>query len=104
MGRDLIFTFTLLEEEQFCSSTGNHILAVFKQPESYQCLKPALADIISGVEQLREITVDGLKFQITFYLGEDWKFLATVTGIDSASSTYSCIWCKCIKDERGDIH
>ena len=100
----VIFTFTLLEEEQFCSSIGNHILAVFKQPESYQCLKSALADIISDVEQLHEITVGGLKFQITFYLGGDWKFLATVTGIDSASSTYSCIWCKCRKDERGDIH
>ena len=92
------------EEEQFCSSIGNHILAVFKQPESYQCLKSALADIISDVEQLHEITVSGLKFEITYYLGGDWKFLATVTGIDSASSTYSCIWCKCRKDERGDIH
>lgn len=65
----VIFTFTLLEEEQFCSSIGNHILAIFKQPESYQCLKSALTDIISDVEQLHEITVGGLKFQITFYLG-----------------------------------
>ena len=39
-----------------------------------------------------------------YYLGGDWKFLATVTGIDSASATYSCIWCKCKKDERGDVH
>ena len=36
-------------------------------------------------------------------MGGDWKFLATVTGIDSALSTYACIWCKCKKDERGDI-
>ena len=100
----VIFTYTLLEEEQFCSSTGNHIPAVFKQPESYQYIKSALVDITSDVEQLHEITVSGLKFEITYYLGGDWKFLATVTGIDLASSTYSCIWCKCRKYEHGDIH
>ena len=39
------FTFTLLEEEQAGSAAGNHILAVIKQPESYESLKLALADI-----------------------------------------------------------
>ena len=42
----VIFTFTLLEEEQYCSSVGNHTSVIFKQPESYDCLKSALADII----------------------------------------------------------
>ena len=37
-----------------------------------------------------------------FYLGGDWKFLAMVTGIDAASSTYACIWCKCSADARWD--
>ena len=35
-------------------------------------------------------------------MGGDWKFLASITGIDSASSTYTCIWCKCGRDERYD--
>ena len=35
-------------------------------------------------------------------MGGDWKFLASITGTDSASSTYSCIWCKCGRDERYD--
>ena len=26
-----------------------------------------------------------------------------VTGVDSASSDYACIWCKCKKDERYDV-
>ena len=26
-----------------------------------------------------------------------------MTGIDSASSDHACIWCKCKKDEQGDI-
>ena len=57
------------EEKQFCSLIGNYILAVFKQPESYQCLKSALVDIISDIEQLREVTDNGVKFQITYLVG-----------------------------------
>ena len=97
------FTFTLLEEDQAGSAAGNHILAVFKQPESYSCLKLALADIIAEVKELEKIQVDDTTFRITYYMGGDWKFLAMVTGIDSASSDYACIWCHCKKDERGDI-
>ena len=96
------FTFTLLEEDQAGSAAGNHILAVFKQPESYGCLKLALADIIVEVKELKEIQVDNTTFRITYYMGGDWKFLTMVTGIDSASSDYACIWCHC-KNECGDI-
>ena len=32
-------------------------------------------------------------FDIEYYLGEEWKFLAQCTGIDSATRTYTCIWC-----------
>ena len=97
----IAFTFTLLDEHQ--ATSANHILAVFKQPESYEYLKLALADIIDEVEHLKEIEVEGLTFSIAYYLGGDWKFLALVTGIDSASSDHACIWCKCKKDERCDI-
>lgn len=37
---------------------------------------------------------------IDFMLGGDWKFLACVCGLDSASSKYSCIWCICSKDKH----
>lgn len=85
------FMFTLLEEDH---TAGNHILAVFKQLES-------LTDIISEVKELKEILVDDTTFQITYYMGGDWKFRAMVTGIDAASSEYACIWCHCKKAERG---
>ena len=100
----IAFTFTLLDEDQATSAAGNHILAVFKQSESYEFLKLALADIINEVEQLNEIEVEDVTFKVSYYLGGDWKFLAIVTGIDSASSDHACIWCKCKKDERSDIH
>ena len=39
--------------------------------------------------------------QIEFYLG-DWKFLTMATGVDSASSTHACIWCKSTAGEQWD--
>ena len=84
----MLYIFTLLEEEQYCLTLGNHILAIFKQSESYESLRSALADIITDVKRLTEIVVDGVKFCITYYLGGDWKFIATDAEIDSASAMY----------------
>ena len=36
-------------------------------------------------------------------MGGDWKFLAIVTGIDSAKADFACIWCKCAKSQRHHI-
>ena len=97
------FTFTILEQgERPGSYEGNHILAVFKEPEDYDSVKNALADIIKEVEQLQKIEVDGITYELEYYMGGDWKFLAMITGIDSASCAYACIWCKCKADERYD--
>ena len=60
----------------------------------------ALQDIVSEVSSLVQITVSGITFDIEYYLGGDWKFLAECTGIDSASSEYACIWCHCPSAER----
>ena len=62
----------------------------------------ALEDIIKDVERLKQIKVDQDIFSVDYYMGGDWKFLASITGIDQASSTYSCIQCKCGRDERYD--
>ena len=87
---------TLLSEgRKACSSEGNHILAVFKEPEKYKSVKNPLSNITAEVEKLNSIDVNGVNFRIEYYLGGDWKFLAIATGIDAASSTYACIWCKC---------
>ncbi len=95
------FTFTLLEEGPLAySSDGNHTLAIIKDEEKYEPLRDVLQDIRNEVERLSSITVDGQTYDITYYLGGDWKFLAMATGIDSASSEYACIWCKCPIDER----
>ena len=95
------FTFTLLDEGSLAHSCdGNHTLAIFKKPEKYEYLHDTLEDIRSEVETLKMNTVDGVVYKINYFLEGDWKFLAIVTGIDSAMSTYACIWCKCLSTER----
>ena len=97
------FAFTLLKEGDLAyTATGNHCIAIFKESESYDSMKLCLSDIIQDVKELSKITVCGIEFSITYYLGGDWKFLAMITGIDSATSTHACIWCKCPAIERYD--
>ena len=98
------FTFTLLEEGTLAHSPeGNHPLAVIRESENYENLLSALEDIRQEVETLHTIEVDGDIYNITYYLGGDWKFLAICTGIDCATSTYACIWCKCQKEDRPNV-
>ena len=90
------FAFTILDEgEKAYSATGNHCIAIVKEAESYEALKPALQDIIMDVQTVTSLTINETTYSIEYYLGGNWKFLAMVTGIDSASCQYTCIWCKC---------
>ena len=98
------FTFTILDEGSAAySAEGNHPLVISKDAESYESLANSLADIRSEVESLKCIQIGEQDYEILYYLGGDWKFLALVTGIDSATSRYACIWCKCPMDQRGNI-
>ena len=59
------FTFTLLDEGQkACSYERNHMLAIFKEPEKYETVKNALADITAEVERLSTIDVEGTMYRI----------------------------------------
>ena len=97
------FVFTILDEgEKACTASGNHCIAILKESESYDAMKLGLKDIIREVESIEQIIVRDLDFDVLFYLGGDWKFLAMATGIDAATSTHACIWCKCPAIERHD--
>ena len=92
--RVVSFGFAIIDEGNLAySAAGNHCLAIWKDTESYETLKLALRDIIAEVATLTTITAGGIMFDIEYYLGGDWKFLAQCTGVDSATSTYACIWC-----------
>ena len=95
------FGFTLLEEGELAyTASGNHCVAIIKEPEKYESLLLSLEDIKNEIESLSTIKVNNICFDIEYFLGGDWKFLATITGIDSASANYTCIWCKCPALER----
>lgn len=91
------FAFALLDDKEVCSAKGNHTLAILKVSESYDNLAAA---IIEEAKDLEILTVDNKVYQVQYFLGGDWKFLALVCGIESASSNHACIWCKCPKVKR----
>ena len=98
------FAFTILEEgNKGYSVLGNYTIAILKITESYDELALGLQDIYEEAKDLEVLTIEGNVYKILFFLGGDWKFLATVCGIESASTVYSCIWCKCPKSQRSNM-
>ena len=71
--------------------------------ESYEELLAGLEDICEKAKDLNVITISGKVYNTVLYLGGDWKFLATVCGIESATSEFACIWCKYPKEKRFDM-
>ena len=95
------FAFTILEEGAKAQSvTGNHAIAIMKVSELYDELISGLKDICQEARNLDVITIDQKIYKITFFLGGDWKFLATVNGLESANADLACIWYKCAKTQR----
>ena len=87
------FAFTILEEGSRAQSVlGNHTVAIMKVSETYDELINGLQDICREAEDLEVITIKGRVYKIQFYLGGDWKFLATVRVLESATADYTCIW------------
>ena len=97
--------FTILEEgNRACSSSGNHGLAILKVRESdYTELYDAMQDIVIEASNLKTVTINDNLYKIEYFLGGDMKFLSIVCGIESATATYPCIWCKCPKGKRHDM-
>jgi len=97
--------FTILEEGQrACSASGNHTIAILKVSEDYDVLAAGLEHIIKEATDLEVLTINERVFKILFFLRGDWKFLAEVCGLESATSDHACIWCKCPKSQRWDMN
>ena len=95
------FAFTILEEDNLALSVrGNHSIAILRVSEDYDDLLQSLQDIISEAKDLETVTINDISYQIQLFLGGDWKFLAIICGLESATSQHACIWCKCSKTER----
>ena len=95
--------FTILEEDNLALSVrGNHSIAILRVSKNYNDLLQSLQDIISEAQDLETVTINDISNQIQLFLGGDWKFLAIICGLESATSQHACIWCKCSKTERCD--
>jgi len=78
-------------------------IAIMKISEDYDNLVAGLEDLCDEAKDLEVITLNDVTYNIQFYLGGAWKFLAMVCGLESATSEYPCIWCKCSKQQRSDM-
>ena len=96
--------FTIINEgKKAYSVEGNYPIAILKVKEEYENLRNELRDIREEIENTKFITFRGVQCDIEWYLGGDWKFLAMVCGIGSATSDYPCVWCVCQSSEKSDI-
>ena len=85
------------------SPRGNHTIAVINSTEKYKDLEIALSNIRNEVQTLTFINIDGMRFPIEYFLCGDLNFLAVVCGIENATCTHACVWCKCPASERHDM-
>ena len=97
-------TYTIINEKNVAmSEKGNYLLAVLKVKESYENLSEGLSDLIKEIEQTKTVKLGDISYQLEYFLGGDWKFLASVCGIGGANADFACIWCTCPKEKRHDI-
>jgi hypothetical protein len=52
-------------------------LGIFNVKEEYQSLKIAFKELISDLEKIKTVAIDGIIFEIEWSLGGDLKWLAT---------------------------
>ena len=102
----LVIAFTLVNvKSKECpnSPRGNHVVALINTTEDYNNLQEAVRDIEEEIKNTTSITVNDLTFEIEYFLGGDWKFLAISAGLKAANSCYPCVWCKCPNTDRHDL-
>ncbi|XP_060083702.1 uncharacterized protein LOC132562943 [Ylistrum balloti] len=97
------FAFNIVNEglaHQTC-----YPLCIVQTKEKYTELNIALADLQHEVEEIQGniLKVQDREFEVTIYLGGDYKFLLVAVGISSVAASNSCIYCKCDKKEKIDL-
>ena len=72
-------------------------------PETGECIQKVLKELINEFNILDTVTVGEKVIEIEKFLGGDLNFVNQVTGIGGFASTFSCLWCKCPKQDRADM-
>ncbi len=95
------FSFTLPQESNCQSPSGNYGIAIFAGDDKYPNLEVELKNISKDIEFLEEngTQVAGKHVELDIFHGGDLKYLAACFGIQAANGEYPCVWCKCPKDK-----
>ena len=88
-----------MEDSRAQSASGNHVFAILKTTEDYVELRAGLQDVCDEAYDIEVIFINGKVYQMIWFLGGDWKFLALSCGIESATCNHARIWCKCSKND-----
>ena len=70
--------FSTKKPLSFSWVTDLYVLAIIKTTETYDNIRESLADLRVEMSNLKEIGVNNCTYQIEYFLGGDWKFLALV--------------------------
>ncbi len=102
-----LLSFSILQSgESVMSAKGNRTIAVVNGPEEFEVIKTAFQDIFTEINNLISqgyIVINGEKIKTEIFLGGDYKFILMILGLKTATSNYSCAWCKLHKDDRWNM-
>jgi len=80
-------TYSIINKGKKASTAkGNYMLAIVKAQDDYEGIRDSLNDLREEMASLAFITCQDVSFKIEYFLGGDWKFLATVCGIGPANN------------------
>ena len=88
-------SYCINDGEIAATEKGNYILAIIKTKDNYEGIKDSFKDLKEKMTTLKTIAYAGASFKLEFFLGGDWKFLATVGGIGPTNQNIACIWFLC---------
>lgn len=74
---------------------GSYALSVIKTTETYDHLRDSIADLQMEMSNLQEISANNCTYNMEYFLGGDWIFLARVCGLFRANQEYACVWRRC---------
>lgn len=97
------FTYTILNEKgRAMGEKGNYVLAIVKTQEKYENLRDSLLELKNEMSSSQDIMVNNQKYNIEYFLGGDWKFLACVCGLGPANQDFACMQCQCPRIQKGE--
>jgi hypothetical protein len=91
----LNFCFAIINDKQFCNTAKGHFtLGIYNiESEDYNTIAACIHKSLEEIENIKSITIKGVKFNICYTWCSDMKFLLSIYGINAPSSNHPCLWC-----------